>query len=477
MSGDLIIDGVAAIAGAIARGEVTSEAVTRLALQRLDGPGRRLNGVVLIEADRALEAARAVDRARAGGAALGPLAGVPMAHKELFYRAGREAACGSKIRRGFRPDVTASALAALDRAGAVDCGTLHMAEFALSPTGYNEHVGHGRNPWNPDHVCGGSSSGSGIVVAAGCVPAALGSDTGGSIRHPSAMCGVTGLKPTHGAVSLSGAMPLSRTLDCIGPLARHARDVALIHDVIAGYDPADPTTAGAPAGRASAALDGKVRGLVFACPQPYYRDELDPHVAAAVAETERVLSALGARRVETGAPDMGRLNALMHLVMAVEAATLHRRWLEERPDDYADQVRARIEPGLFYPATRYVEALALRGPLAEEWITTVIGTADFALLPAIPIPVPSIATTTEGSASEVAAVIGRVTRNTRAINYLGLPAVALPCGFTPDGLPIGVQLVGRPWTEPLLLKVADAFQRATDWHLRRPSDLTMDVPA
>lgn len=477
MSGDIIADGVAAIATAIVRGEITAEAVTQTALERLEGPGRRFNGVVQIEADRALETARAVDRARAEGAALGPLAGVPMAHKDLFYRAGREAACGSKIRRGFRPDVTASALAALDRAGAVDCGTLHMAEFALSPTGYNEHAGHGRNPWNPDHVCGGSSSGSGIVVAAGCVPAALGSDTGGSIRHPSAMCGVTGLKPTHGAVSLSGAMPLSRTLDCIGPLARHARDVALIHDVIAGFDPADPTTAGAPAGRTSAALDGDVRGLVFACPQPYYRDELAPDVAAAVSETERVLGSLGARRVETGAPDMGRLNALMHLVMAVEAATLHRRWLEERPDDYADQVRARIEPGLFYPATRYVEALALRGPLAEEWIATVIGGADFALLPAIPIPVPSIAATTEGSAAEVAAVIGRVTRNTRAINYLGLPAVALPCGFTPDGLPIGVQLVGRPWSEPLLLKVADAFQRATDWHLRRPSDLTMDVPA
>lgn len=478
MSGDLIESGVVVIAGAIARGETTSEAVTRQALDRLKGRGRRLNGVVEIEAERALEGARAVDIARSRGETLGPLAGVPMAHKDLFYRAGREAACGSKIRRGFRPDVTATALAALDRAGAVDCGTLHMAEFALSPTGYNEHVGHGRNPWNPDHVCGGSSSGSGIVVAAACVPAALGSDTGGSIRHPSAMCGLTGLKPTHGAVSLFGAMPLSGTLDCIGPLARHARDVARIHDVIAGYDPADPTTRGAPQGRCEAALDGDVRGLRFACPQPYYREDLDPQVAHAVAECERTLTSLGAARIETGAPDMARLNALMHLVMAVEAATLHRRWLEERPGDYADQVRARIEPGLFYPATRYVEALSLRGPLAEEWIATVIGDADCAILPAIPIPVPSIAATTEGSAAEIAAVIGRVTRNTRAINYLGLPAVAVPCGFTADGLPVAVQIVGRPWSEPLLLRVADAFQRATDWHTRTPPDLaTMDQPA
>ena len=216
MSADPIAGGVVSLAGAIDRGEVSSESVTRLVLDRLGSRGARFNGVVLIEAERALEAAREADKARARGERLGRLHGVPMAHKDLFYRKGRVAACGSKIRRGFTPDVTATVLRRLDEAGAVDCGTLHMAEFALSPTGYNEHDGHGLNPWNPAHVCGGSSSGSGIAVAALCVPAALGSDTGGSIRHPSAMCGVTGLKPTHGAVSLYGAMPLSGSLDSIG---------------------------------------------------------------------------------------------------------------------------------------------------------------------------------------------------------------------------------------------------------------------
>ena len=189
MSADLIEAGVVAIADAIAAGEITSEQITQTALARLGARGRRFNGVVMIEAERALEAARATDQARAQGKLLGLLAGVPMAHKDLFYRAGRPAACGSKIRRGFLPSVTSTALARLDAAGAVDCGTLHMAEFALSPTGYNEHDGHGLNPWNPAHVCGGSSSGSGIAVASASVPAALGSDTGGSIRHPAAMCG------------------------------------------------------------------------------------------------------------------------------------------------------------------------------------------------------------------------------------------------------------------------------------------------
>jgi aspartyl-tRNA(Asn)/glutamyl-tRNA(Gln) amidotransferase subunit A len=468
VSGALIEAGVVAIADSIARGETTSEAVTSAALARLESRGRPLNAVVTLEADRALAMARDIDRARARREALGPLAGVPMAHKDLFYRAGREAACGSKIRRGFVAGVTASALTRLDAAGAVDCGTLHMAEFALSPTGYNEHDGHGRNPWNPAHVCGGSSSGSGIAVAADCVPGALGSDTGGSIRHPASMCGLTGLKPTHGAVSLFGAMPLSATLDCIGPLARRARDVARIHDVIAGHDPADPTTAGAPRGACEAALTGEIAGLRIAAPQGYYRENLHGEVAEAIAAAEDVIRSLGALMSATRPPDMSRLNSLMHLVMAAEAATLHRSWLATRPHDYADQVRARIEPGLFYPATRYVEALALRGPLARDWIETAMGDADCALLPAIPIPVPTIAETTTGAPADIAAVIGRVTHNTRAVNYLGLPALAVPCGFTASGLPVALQLVGRPWSEPLLLRIADAFQRSTDWHTRRP---------
>ena len=471
MSDDLIADGVVAIANRIAKGETTSEAVTQLALDRLTTRGVRFNGVVSLQADEALASARSADKARARGDRLGALHGVPMAHKELFYRAGRVAACGSKIRRGFTPDVTSTALKRLDDAGAIDCGTLHMAEFALSPTGYNEHDGHGLNPWNPAYVCGGSSSGSGIAVASTCIPAALGSDTGGSIRHPSAMCGVTGLKPTHGAVSLFGAMPLSATLDCIGPMARHARDVARLHGVIAGVDPADPTTQGAPRGRREAALTGDMRGARIARVQGYYADAVDAEVSAALDEALRTMRDLGASQATTTPPDMARLNGLMHLVMSVEAATLHRRWLIERPQDYADQVRARIEPGLYYPATRYVEALAMRGPLAREWIDAAIADADVALIPTLPVPTPTIAETTEGSPADVAAKIGLVTRHTRAINYLGLPAVAAPCGFTHDGLPISLMIVGRPWSESLLLRIADAFQRATDWHLRLPENL------
>jgi aspartyl-tRNA(Asn)/glutamyl-tRNA(Gln) amidotransferase subunit A len=273
-------------------------------------------------------------------------------------------------------------------------------------------------------------------------------------------------------------MPLSASLDCVGPLVRHARDAARLHDVLAGPDAADPTTLGAPHGRCEAALDGDLRALTLAVPRGYYAEASSPEVSAALDEAQRVFAGLGARPAFTTPPEMAPLHAAMHVLLTVEAATLHRPWLETRPQDYSDQVRTRIEAGLFYPATRYVEAQALRGPLTRDWLERTLGDADAALIPALPVPVPTIAETTEGSAEAIAAMVVLLTRNTRAINYLGLPAVSIPCGFSRAGLPIGLQIVGRPWSEPLLLRIADAFQRVTDWHTRTPPALdAMDASA
>jgi len=264
-------------------------------------------------------------------------------------------------------------------------------------------------------------------------------------------------------------MPLSATLDCVGPLTLTARDAARILDVISGEDRADPTTAWAPKLAHEQALTGDVAGLTIAWPETYYGNDVEPEIAALLVEARRALEERGARIVPTGAPDMDVVNAYAHLVMAVEAATLHREWLLDRPHDYADQVRARVEPGLTYPATRYVEALMLRGRIAQEWIDAAIGEADFAMIPAFPIPVPTIDETTRGTNAEIAAMVGRITRNTRGVNYLGLPAVSVPCGFAGNGLPIAFQLVGRPWAEPQLLRTADAYQRVTEWHKRIPT--------
>jgi aspartyl-tRNA(Asn)/glutamyl-tRNA(Gln) amidotransferase subunit A len=456
------------LAAAIAEGAVTSESAAATALDRLDSIGRELNAVVRLDRDSALDAARAADIHRARGAPLGLLAGVPLAHKDLFYRAGKPSGCGASIRQGFVPDITATVLRRLDAAGAIDLGALHLAEFAVSPTGYNGHYGHGRNPWNPAYCSGGSSSGSGAAVGARLVAAALGTDTGGSVRHPAAMCGVTGLKPTNGLVSNYGTMPLAPTFDCVGPLTRSARDAACILSVIAGPDPGDGATMMSPVHDYGAALMGDARGLTIAVPQSYYREVATPDVSARLEESLAVLAEAGARIVPADVPDMALINALAAVVLAVEAATLHRRWLVERPQDYAEQVRARLEPGLFYPATRYAEALMMRGTVAGEWLTACMGDADLVHLPTLAIPVPSIAESTEGDLADVAAMIGRATHCTRAINYLGLPSIAVPCGFADNALPVSFQLVGRPYAEGLLLRTADAYQRLTDWHRRVP---------
>ena len=453
-------------AEAIRRGKVSSVELTQAALERAQKLGPGLNCFAALEPEEALAQARKADRTKKRR---GLLHGVPLAHKDLFDRKGKVVACGSKIRRDTIASSTATVLERMSAAGAVNLGALHMAEFAFSPTGYNEHYGHARNPWNREHVPGGSSSGSGAALAARIVFGSLGSDTGGSVRLPAAMCGLTGLKPTVTRVSRAGVMPLSHSIDCVGPLARSARDCARLMQVIAGADAADPTAAAMAVPRYEAALDGKLRGLRVGVPRGYYYDPVAPEVRKRLEESLDALRRLGAKIVEVDVPDMAAINTFMHIVMTVEAATVHRRWLKERRADYSDQVASRIEPGLFYPATRYLEALALRAKLTREFVDKTLGKADVLHLPAVPIPVPTIEATTRGNPADIARVIGVIGHCTRGLNYLGLPAISVPCGFDAKGLPVGFQLAGRPFAEALLLRAADAYQRATDWHQRAPA--------
>jgi aspartyl-tRNA(Asn)/glutamyl-tRNA(Gln) amidotransferase subunit A len=465
---EMLALGLTEAAEALARDEVSSVRLTEAALDRAKKLGPALNCVASLDAEEALQAAAKADRDRKAGKAVGKLHGIPLAHKDLFYRKGKVVACGSKIRKDFVPNTTATVLERLEDAGAVTLGALHMAEFAFSPTGYNEHYGHARNPWNPAHVPGGSSSGSGAAVAARIVFGSLGTDTGGSLRHPAAMCGLTGLKPTLTRVSRAGVMPLSHSLDCVGPLARSARDCARLMEIIAGADSADPTAADRIVPRYEAVLDGSARGLRVGVPRAYYYDPVAPEVKRRLDESLDALRDIGVQVKEVDVPDINLINTLGHLLMAVEASTIHRKWLETRRDDYADQVRSRIEPGLFYPATRYCEALGMRASLTREFVAMALKNVDLLHLPAIPIPVPTIEETTSGNPADVARVIGIVGHCTRGINYLGLPAVTVPAGFDSRGLPVAFQLVGRPFSEAKLLQAADAYQRVTDWHRRLP---------
>ena len=456
-------------AEAIAKGEITSEAATRSALDRLRSIGSTLNCVIALDEADALTAARVADVERTKGKLRGPLHGVPLAHKDLFFREGKVVTSGAKITRDFVAPTTATVLERLEAAGAIYVAALHLAEFARSPTGHNEHFGPARNPWNLAHVTGGSSSGSGAAVAARLVSAALGSDTGGSIRLPASICGVVGLMPTQTRVSRAGVMPLSWSMDTVGPMAREARDCARLLTVIAGVDPRDPTTSQAPVPDYERAMPTTLKGLRIGVPRRFYYDPVTPDVGKALEESLRVFRDAGAVIADTDVPDMALIDEVQHVVRECEAATVHSRWLRSRPKDFADQVRSRTEPGLFYTATRYLEALDLRAPIVAEFLATAFGDNDILHLPGVPIPVPTIAETTTGGPEAIAKMIRLVGHCTRHINFLGLPAIAVPCGFSTSGLPVAFQLIGRPFAEATLLGAADRYQAATEWRRRAPA--------
>lgn len=428
----------------------------------------RLNCFVRIDADEALAAADAADRRLARGAVAGPLDGVPMAHKDMFYREGVPSSLGSKIGPGRPAPSTATVLKRLDAAGAIQFGVLHMNEFAYGPTGHNDHLGHCRNAWNPEYITGGSSSGSGTSLAARANFAALGSDTGGSIRLPAHFCGVAGLKPTWGRVSRAGAMPLSFALDTVGPLARTVDDCALILQVIAGQDPLDATSSPLPVPDYVSGLERPVRGLRLGVPSRYFYDGVDPAIEKPVRESLAVFSALGCQIVEVALPDIEPWNHAASTIIAAEAAALHANWLRERPHDYSEQVRARLELGTCVTAVQYINALRLRDRALGTWLGEVMSKVDAVHAPVVSFPTPTIAETDVGGGARMTEVLAKVTRLMRPVNFLGVPSLAVPCGFQPNGLPCAFQLIGRPFGEALLLRLGHAYQRETDWHRRVP---------
>jgi aspartyl-tRNA(Asn)/glutamyl-tRNA(Gln) amidotransferase subunit A len=456
------------VAQAIAQKRISSREATQSCLDRIAQWQPRLNAFMAIEPEEALAAADAADAALAKGNVAGPLHGVPLAHKDMYYDKGRVVTCGSKIRRDFVATTTSTALQRIKDAGTVRLGSLQMAEFAYGPTGHNSHYGPVHNPWGLDHITGGSSSGSGAAVAARLSFAALGSDTGGSVRMPAHFCGVTGLKTTVGRISRAGAMPLSQSLDTVGPLARTAEDCALLLGLMAGEDPEDPTAAAGPVPDYMAATRAPMQGLRIGVPNSFYVDDLDSEVARILDETIATLKREGASIVTVELPDQRQLTAACQLVLAVEAAAFHKRWMIERPDDYGPQVLMRLQNGLAVPAVSYLEAMRWRGPALAAHLAAVTS-VDAVIAPVAPVAAPTIAESDVGNSPDAEAVIQRLTRFTRPVNYLGLPSLAIPSGFTSRGLPVGLQLIGRPFDEAVLLRIAAAFQRATDFHNKTPA--------
>jgi aspartyl-tRNA(Asn)/glutamyl-tRNA(Gln) amidotransferase subunit A len=455
------------VAELIASGSVTSRVVTQRCLERMRDAAA-MNCVLSIDAEAALAAAERADERTARGEPLGPLHGVPLAHKDMYFRAGRVSTGGSRILGRQSARQTATLLERLDAAGALEIATLNMAEFALGPTGHNAVTGHCRNAWNPAHVSGGSSSGSGVAVAARLVFGSLGSDTGGSVRLPAAINGVIGLKPTHGRLSRHGFMQLSYSIDTAGPIARSARDLARLMRVLAGPDPRDPTSSSMPVPDYERISRRGIEGLRIGMPRNYFYDPVTDDVRTLLQDSLAELERAGAVIVAVDVPEPAPLTELSRVIVYSEATALHGQWLRTQRDEYTPQVAVRAATGIAIPAATYLEALCLRPRVMQRFVHAVFERCDVLHTPTLAIPVPTIAETDVGSGPAMWQTIARLVHCTAPINYLGLPALAVPCGFTRNGLPGSFQLVGAPFAEATLLRVANAYEQRTDWHRRAP---------
>jgi aspartyl-tRNA(Asn)/glutamyl-tRNA(Gln) amidotransferase subunit A len=456
-----------ALAAAIANRKLSAVEAASACLDRIARLDGRLHAFITLDAEGALTRARALDAELAAGRRRGPLHGVPLAYKDLCHVPGLPTSCGTKTAEYFTSPLPCTAVTRLTAAGAVTLGKLNMTELALGPFGDNPHHGNVDNPWKTGHVSGGSSSGSGAAVAAGLAYGALGSDTGGSIRLPAACCGIVGIKPTYGRVSRAGAMPLSWSLDHLGPMARSVRDAALMLELVAGHDPHDSTSSRRPVASLLAALERSPAGVRVALPENYYFDGVTPEVRAAVETAAAVLTSLGARAQTLRVPDPAVLNDVANILARSESATIHARVVRDRPHELGAAVRSRLEVGFHISAHDYLQAGRLRARLAREFVAEVFAETDALLVPAIPEAPPALATATAGAVDEIVRRMGRFSRLTRPFNALGLPVVTLPCGTSADGLPLGMQLVGRPFDERTILVLAHAYEQATAWHTRR----------
>ncbi len=468
MSDALLNMNLTDVADAIRRKKVSAIEVTRACIARAEKVQPVLNCFIALEPEDALKAARKADRAIARREPVGSLHGVPLAHKDMYYRRGKVSTCGSKILRNYRPDRTATVVERLDAAGAIWLGNLNMAEFAANPTGHNEHWGNCRNPWNPAHITGGSSSGSGSAVGARACYGSLGSDTGGSVRLPAAACGVVGIKPTYGRISRYAILPRSWSQDVVGPLTRSVRDCARMTRVIAGADERDATCSSAPVPDYERGIAAGIKGLKIGVPANHFYDGIAPEVERCMRESLSALRSLGAKIVELKVPDPQQMFLLSNTISICEAATMHAEWMRTRPQDYSLMVRSRVEAGFHIPAASYLEALNLRAHFLREFVQKVFGKCDVLHAPVLIMPVPTIAETTVGASADVPALIARITRNARPFNYLGTPALSVPAGFSASGLPVAFQLVGRPFAEATLFRAGHAYQSVTDWHTRMP---------
>lgn len=438
--------------------EISPVEVVNAFLERIKAVQKKINAFITILEREARQAAKQAEDQIVRGNYRGPLHGIPFAVKDAFFTAGVKTTCGSRILADFVPQENATVIARLMEAGAILVGKTNMHEFSFGVTNLNNHYGHARNPWNPEHMTGGSSGGSAAAIAGSCALLALGTDAGGSIRIPAALCGVVGLKPTFGRVSKHGVYPLCWSLDHPGPMTRTVADTAIALGFMAGYDPQDPCSKDVPVGDYCSFLTGDIRGLRLGVPDTFYFEKIEPEVKAGVETAINGLKDLGAEVRPVHIPDLDKAAAATLLILSSEAASCLEKFHRTRPDDIGDDVRARLDLGALHLATHYVKAQRMRR-IVQGNFARVLTQVDVLVTPGVSLTAPRLeesAVWLDGGNVPVGVAL---TRCTRIYNLTGLPSVSLPVGLSRAGLPIGIQIAGRPFDEGLVLRVADAYER------------------
>jgi aspartyl-tRNA(Asn)/glutamyl-tRNA(Gln) amidotransferase subunit A len=452
---------IAELGARLRRKEISPVDLTDAVLDRIAAVDGKIKAYITVTADEARNAAKAAELAILAGNYLGPLHGIPIAVKDLYYTRGIKTTAGSKILAGFVPDYDAAVVERLKGAGAVIVGKANTHEFAM-----NTWTPPTRNPWDTDRIPGGSSGGSGAAIAASECIAAVGTDTGGSIRIPSALCGVVGLKPTFGRVSRHGVVPLAWTCDHAGPMAKTVEDAAIVLRAIAGYDARDPATVNRPVPNYVRALTGDVKGLRIGVPHEYFFDAIEPEVEDAVRKAIKTLEGLGASLHEVRFPHIGSLPIVHACIVLTEAATYHEKWLRTRADDYQPDVRFSLEWGKLFMGIDYVQAQRVRELIRQDF-ADVMRQVDVIAAPTVPAPASKLGEDPITIKGRKEGLVGAHIRLNRPSNHTGLPAISVSCGFTTAGLPIGLQLIGRAFDEATVLRAAHAYQMNTPWRSKR----------
>lgn len=453
------------IATALRQKSVSSTELVEESLRRIASLDPKLKAFITVMAEQAELQARQADQDLATGKDCGPLHGVPVAVKDVFCTQGIRTTCGSKFFTDYIPEHDATVVERLRAAGAIIVGKTNMHELAYGVTSTNPHFGTVRNPWGLDRIAGGSSGGSGSAVAAGIVPMAMGSDTGGSIRIPASFCGTVGLKPSFGRVSRYGVLPLDFSLDHMGPLTQCVRDAALTLNLLAGFDPRDETSSRQPVAPYLPSEPVSIQGLRIGLPENFYFERISAPVADAVKRAARLAEGMGAVVLPLRVPDIAQLNTIGRLILLSEASATMERYLHRR-EDFGPDVLALLDQGRLVPATDYINAQRVRR-LLQQAFEPVWKQVDCLFTPTAPTTAPKIGQSTIDLDGEEDVRIAS-TRLVRGVNVLGLPALSLPCGFDEQGLPLGLQIIGPGFQEALILRVGAALEDALDLTQRHP---------